>query len=232
MQYTWIKSAGSAYELIIPWLYVPERCIPLHVVLTTDLQGSPTAVSGARLIIYVIRIDFELFFVSCIIIEDNASVWFICWDEGFLYLVWYDGLWFGLAQYIPFDSTLLEEERGQREEWWGAGIAAGQASENSREACTVRAIEYVTVRMVTKYHCQRNFRIILLFLSTGYMEPPGPPLSLTMWLSEKFSEVRIKPGTNLAAGSRVEHSPTPHLSLSPSLSYLDTQPPHLANPHP
>ncbi len=90
-----------------------------------------------------------------------------------------------------------------------AGIAAGQASENSREACT---IEYVTVIMVTKCGFHRNFRITLLFLSTGYME--GPSFFLPLWLSEKFSEARIKPGINPDAGSRAEHSATPHLSLS------------------
>jgi hypothetical protein len=57
-----------------------------------------------------------MFFESSIFLEDNASVWFGCWYEGFLYLVWYNSLRFGLAQYVPFDATLLEEERGQREE--------------------------------------------------------------------------------------------------------------------
>ncbi len=75
----------------------------------TNLQGLPTLYldSGEWCKTYhIIRIDLELLSVSCIILEDNASVLFVCWNEGFLYLVWYNGLWFGLAQYVPFEATL------------------------------------------------------------------------------------------------------------------------------
>ncbi len=174
IQYTWIKSAGSAYELMIPWLYVcPWTMYPFTVYMSYWSPRPSCRISGQRWVVQDLSFNTHRFrILFCIIYFPWRPLLQSCLYvemRDFLYLVWCNALWFGLVHYVPFDATLLEEEHEQREEWWVAGIAAGQVSENSREACT---IEYVAVRTVTKCHFQRNFQIILLLLSTGYMEGP------------------------------------------------------------